>query len=205
MIVGSGGLIIAAVVQYFTFYSMNTLLAQVRSLSLITHLMMMQLTYPAVVTIFYSVIFEFVVFDFIPTDQLYDDIFDFENEPYSEQADSIGYPSRYTIYNAGSITIYIVALALAQILYSLFARILPRGNFLSDFVVRKRDQFRWAGLTDFVNDTCLSLSFCVIINTTKFGFNSWQDSVNSVFMIVVATLIVMWPIKVTLSTRSMWK
>ena len=70
--------------------------------------MMMQLKFPASAMIFYAALFEFVTFDLIPTDELYQKIFDFENkEPYSDEADNIGYSSRYLIFNSGSLTLFI--------------------------------------------------------------------------------------------------
>ena len=205
MVYGKGGLAIAAILSYFRFYGMNTILSQVRSLSLITHFMMMQLRYPAGVSVFYSSIFEYVVFDFIPTDNLYESIFDFENkEPYSEQAEDIGYPSRYLIFNSGSITIFIFAYAISQLIYALLVRVLPSGNFVFKFVKNKRDDFMWAGLTDFVNETYLTLAFCILINTTEYRFNNWSNAFNSVFMTIVATILILWPLKVTYSANKMW-
>ena len=42
---------------------------------MITHMMLMQLRYPVVATIFYSKIFEFVTFDLFHTAELYQEIF----------------------------------------------------------------------------------------------------------------------------------
>ena len=168
--------------------------------------MMMQLGYPAGISVFYAAIFEYVVFDFIPTDNLYENIFDFENkEPYSEEADNIGYPSRYLIFNSGSVTIFIFAYAASQLLYALLARVLPSGNSVSNFARNKRDGFFWVGLTDFVNETYLTLAFCVCINTTEYRFNNWSNAFNSVFMTLIATVLIIWPFKVSYSASKLWK
>ena len=66
----------------------------------------MQLNYAATVAIFFSSVFEFVTFDIVPTDEIYGEIFDFESDPYSEEADRIGYGSRLVIENTGSLLIY---------------------------------------------------------------------------------------------------
>ena len=47
-----------------------------RSLALITHFMMMQLMVPQNAASFYAGLFEFVTFDIIPTDDIYDKLFD---------------------------------------------------------------------------------------------------------------------------------
>ena len=63
---------------------MNNILGQVRSLSFITHLMMMQLNYAASASYFYSFLLEFVTYDMIPTEEIYGTFFDFESDPFSE-------------------------------------------------------------------------------------------------------------------------
>ena len=96
------------VYQFFLGYGMNSILSNVRCLSLITHLMMMQLNYPANCVIFYGVVFNFVTFDVLPTEGLYGEIFGFVNIAYSEQAANIGYESHYAISNSGSIPIFML-------------------------------------------------------------------------------------------------
>ena len=46
--------------------------------------MMMQLIYSAGVSYFYSLLFEFVTYDIIPTDDIYEEIFEFDSDPYSD-------------------------------------------------------------------------------------------------------------------------
>ena len=70
--------------------------------------MMMQLNYPVSSVLFYSIMIEFVTFDIIPTDNFYEKLFGFENYPLSQQTDEIGYSSRYLIFNAGSIPIFML-------------------------------------------------------------------------------------------------
>ena len=77
-------LFIAALLTFFLNFSMNSVLAQVHSLQLITHLMMMQLNYPASSGLFFEQIFTYVTFDFIPTDEIYGEMFAFESNSYSE-------------------------------------------------------------------------------------------------------------------------
>ena len=77
--------------------------------------MIMQLTYPAPAVIFYAALLEYVTFDIIPSEQIYNLIFDFNEDAdsaYSDEADSIGYSSRYFIKNSGSVPIYMVLICL---------------------------------------------------------------------------------------------
>ena len=71
--------------------------------------MMMNLEYSDLQSGFYESVLEFVTFDLIPTEELYDLIFGVENEPFSESAENIGYESRYIVQNSGSVSLYISA------------------------------------------------------------------------------------------------
>ena len=106
---GKASIIAAFLLGFFFNMGMNKLLSQVRNLGFVTHLMMMQLQYPATIALFFSKVFEFVTFDIIPTELFYPYIFDFPEGAYSEEADLIGYYSRYIILNAGSITLFLLS------------------------------------------------------------------------------------------------
>ena len=88
---GTGTVIFTILLRQFYKFSFNSLLGNVRNLQFVTHLMMMQLVFTASVSYFYSILFEFVTYDYIPTDDIYGAMFDFDSEPYSDEADLIGY------------------------------------------------------------------------------------------------------------------
>lgn len=74
--------------------------------------MMMELNYPKSSNAFYKPLLEFVNFDLIETEGPYNYVFNFENVPYSDQIEEIGYESRYTIPNLGSIPIFMIIILL---------------------------------------------------------------------------------------------
>ena len=114
--VGTGGkalIVITFFIRFLLKFAMNHILGHVRSLSLITHLFMMQISFPVIALTFFSYVFEFVTFDLIPTDLIYPYIFDFSGDkPYSAQAEAIGYESRYIVWNLGSLFLYIILILL---------------------------------------------------------------------------------------------
>ena len=85
---GKGTILAVTLLSFLGYNLVAQILGQVRSLSLITHFLMMQLIVPQNAIIFYSGLFEFVTFDIIPTDAIYDKLFDdgWATEPYSEEA-----------------------------------------------------------------------------------------------------------------------
>lgn len=72
---------------------MNSLFSQVRSLSLVTHFNMMTIMFPASCIQFFAVVIEFVTYDVLPTDNLYQNRLGLPYEPFNDNADKVGYPS----------------------------------------------------------------------------------------------------------------
>ena len=117
-------------------------LGQVRSLSLITHFNLMQLKYPGAVTEFYGELKPFIVFDVIPTDNLYEETFYFEDdEPYSESAEDIGYESRMLVINGGSFTIFVVYMVLKQLLICTANSFTKKDSKQNKYFVAKQKAF----------------------------------------------------------------
>ena len=76
-------------------------------------MMMISLDLPPGLAVFFNGIFEFVTFALIPTDDIYDFIEpDLLHEPYSEQAENIGYESHYLTHNSGTVSFAILLLIL---------------------------------------------------------------------------------------------
>ena len=96
---------------------MSNVLGAVRYLQMITHFMMMQIVLSETAVLFYAQIIEFAVFDIVPTQYIYPLLFFFKSDSaFSEEAEAIGYASRYFIINTGSVTIFILAKALLHLL-----------------------------------------------------------------------------------------
>ena len=157
------------------------------------------MAYPAAALIFYAGIFEFVTFDIIPTDRLYDKLFAFENDvPFSDRAKDIGYESRYAIPNSGSMPIFICVMLVVQPLYALITSLAPKNGSIYTFTKTKQEAFKWAGLTDFTSEIYLSMSFCLCINTSAFSFDSRSEVINNVCACIMALFMLIWPLNVTI-------
>ena len=95
---------------------LNQLLIQIRSLSLVTHILLLPVKIPAIVMIFYEKIFEIVKFDILESvlrlDKILALIFELDGTPISQDASDLGYESRYIIINFGAIMVYCTILAI---------------------------------------------------------------------------------------------
>ena len=98
------------VLSFFIGFSMKPVLDQIRCLQMIVHLMMIHIILAESCLLFFAKIIELVIFDIIPTEYIYPLIFFFKNDSaYTEEAEALGYGSRYLIINTGSVTIFIIA------------------------------------------------------------------------------------------------
>ena len=179
------------------------MLAQVRNLGFVTHLMMMQLMYPATIALFFSKVLEFITFDIIPTELIYPYIFDFPEGAYSDQADLIGYGSRYIIINGGSITLFLLAYLLLQIIFAILAKTLSDGKFLR-YVKWKQESFMWSGLVDFFTDIYLTLSFAFCINISSMRMDSASTGINNVYNVIIGIALVFGPIIIVRGLSKGW-
>ena len=108
--VSKGAVSTFLVLSFFIGFSMKPVLDQIRCLQMIVHLMMMHIMLAQSCLLFFAKILEFVIFDMIPTEYIYPLIFFFKNDSaYTEEAEALGYGSRYLIINTGSVTIFIKA------------------------------------------------------------------------------------------------
>jgi hypothetical protein len=82
---------------------MDSLLGAIRSITIITHMTLITLIYPENVKTFFGSIFDLVAFELIQTDRLYPLIFEFDDVPYGEEFEALGYESGFIITNLGSL------------------------------------------------------------------------------------------------------
>ena len=185
---------------------MNTFLSPVRNLQIITHLMMLSLVYPECSEPFFAQLFEFITFDLYNTDKMYDEMFGFDHEPFNEFADAIGYPSRYLIFNSGSMTVFLWITILTQFLViPLILCCCKSTRCCHKYAQQKKDDYRWAGFTDFLNEASLSLSFCVGINMKKFRFENASETANTIWACTIGLTMLVWPLIMVCGMNSGYK
>ena len=136
------------------FSVLNKILSQIRSLSIITHMMLIQIELPGIVMIFYSYILDIVKFDIMETvfafDALVAWIFELPDEPVDEAAESLGYGSHFLITNMSALLVFFIILlclyGMFRAFYELFSRVgCPEGRAMK-FAKEWTDNFKWNGL-----------------------------------------------------------
>ena len=144
--------------------------------------------------LFFGQITEYVIFDVIPTEYVYPLIFYFEDDSaYSEEAEKLGYVSRFFIINTGSITIFFILRVLLHVFLWLLTKICKQGK-IYNWAQRKLESFQWAGWYDFFDDIYLNIVISVQINTSMLTMSNASEIGNNTFGLFVAISIVVIPI-----------
>ena len=122
IIMNCGG-VTYVILPIFFVAVMNQILSQVRSLSIITHMLLIHVQIPGIAMLFYMKIFQIVKFDIFEAvfkfDEVLDTIFNFDQLPINQDASDLGYESRYIIINLGAIVFYWAILLALQIFFYL--------------------------------------------------------------------------------------
>ena len=153
----------------------------------------MQLNYAAAVSVFYSSLFEYITFDIVPTDEIYGNIFNFESEPYSHEADSIGYGSRIFIENTGSLLVYLIVLGLQIAIAQFILKKLSKFKKLKKWAKTFKGGFIWSGAIDFQDELYLCVLFSLGIQVGDFEFTSVSTSFNNLFSLAMALQTIVVP------------
>ena len=145
--------VIFFILMLLKFTLLNHVLSQIRSLSIVTHLMLIPISIPGTVMIFYSKIFEIVKFDIMEDlfkfDVILDWIFHLDNVPVNEFTEALGYSSHFIITNLGPIFVFFVILLALQLLFKavmhLCSSCLAPTNCLVRFTKKWISYFEWNG------------------------------------------------------------
>ena len=99
-----------------------SIFSQIRSLSVITHMMLVSVQIPSTVMIFYSRIFEIVKFDVLEElfriDLLIDYLFRFEREQERGDVQQLGYESPYLVRNIGTVFIAFIFITTQHLFFT---------------------------------------------------------------------------------------
>lgn len=109
------------VISFFFSFLLNQILSFVENLCVIIHMFIFNMSYPVNLQKFMAGLFPLIIFDAVPTDDLYDymmSMSDYDDSPMrdSEQFESVGYEASLTVTNMGSMFILMVATPVFMIL-----------------------------------------------------------------------------------------
>ena len=158
-----GTIAITIVMNKLVKFYLNTVLSMVRSISMIVHMMTVPMDTPSKTDIFFNTVFDLISFDIIPTEDLYNKIFEFDNVPLTEYFLAVGYESQHIIFNMGSIFLFLVIEVFIEITFALIAWLCKKPK-VKNWAKKKLDSFFFVGLISFYNEIYICMAFSAAIN-----------------------------------------
>ena len=155
--------------KYLLNNVLNRLLSMVRALTLMTHMMLIDVWYPDNVQRFFSQIFVLMSFDVIPTEYFVPQIFGFREEPpLSDQYDELGYSARNIVINLGSIFLFSVIQPILVAIYTTVRKfdILPI-KCVRKWANRQLVDAYWNDLLTFLNEPYIVITTCAFIHAVS--------------------------------------
>lgn len=186
-------------------YVMNKLLSLVVNIVLILHYFILTLDYPANVQDFFAFLFPLVIFDALPVEGLYQDIFDFiniEDAPINDNFDAVGYGNTIIVENMGSLWL-ITVITISYTLIVTLIRCLPWKSVVC--CCKKRleakinnyvSEVYWNGVISFIDACYLCLLMMAIIGLTDLRLDSsytLTERYNSLLGIAVFGILIAFP------------
>lgn len=182
----------------------NLVLGIIEPLGLMTHIMLINIEYPQNAQLFTNSIFPIVSFDMIPTDDLYAKLFrldEVDDEPVSAVFEEIGYESKLSMNNLGSLFLLLIFQPLQILIFKIlkkacFCKREPIAKTVIKIADSRLDNLIWNGLISFHQSTYLVTTMIALINmydlrldSAKYTFIEVTSSLLALFLLAMAVLV----------------
>lgn len=164
-----------------------------RKLTIMVHLLIMNVEIPANAQYFFASLLSFVTFDLIDLSPHIRKIFDlYDDEISNENLSNLGYSSNYFIINIGSLLIVMAYLIFLLILYACTWFIMNEKfmHYRNKIV----DGLFWNKLISFVTEAYMQLTISCLINFLSFKFTSVGTAISSSAAVVAFIVCLGFPV-----------
>jgi len=164
--------------------------------------MLLGVVVPANASIFLSALFQVAGFDALPTDDMYDFLFDIDEEPISANFDTLGYSTRQFLYNVGSLGLLILFFLPFLAMVYIF-KYMPCET-LTKFSAKQRNKIFFNDLFSFLLESYMMLAVCVCVNLTNMTWmheisqRAFGVNVNIIITVVFIIVLVSLPVVVAI-------
>lgn len=166
--------------------------------------MLIDVQYPANAQIFFGMLMNIISLNLLPTTNYFNDWFkldDSGNNPLNENFNNLGYGALYVIQNMGTLCLVMLAPIVGLVVSYIFAvsfegSIKDKFNALYNFVF-------FDGTIAFLNETYILLGVSCALNTYYLYWNTCGNVLNSVISVVLGTILVLFPVFVTIFYNSL--
>jgi hypothetical protein len=192
------------VMNFFLQAGAYLILSFIENLAIIVNMFVLTLGYPAHVSDFFSSLFPLITFDAVPTDDLYDEYFNFaqvEEKSVSDQFEIVGYGATLIIRNMGSM---FLILFLNPIVYLIAKVLICFAPASTRNLVKKKLLRPWAlqnlslnNFIQFFDSNYMVLSLMAMINLKDLRITSeylFVERLNSAFALTWLILQLAYPV-----------
>lgn len=182
------------ILNLFLGTTLQYIWGMINCLQLIVNIPLMGIQMPANVVFFYSILINFVTFNIIPTDEMFNKTFDFySTDYYNTKFNELGYGSMNIVENLGSNMIYIWIIAGLYILQFGFKFIKGCHRQLNRFYHYTAKSMYYSVLIRYAIENYLNFSICSLLNIYKLYFRTWSDYIASILTFVFVANLLLLP------------
>ena len=154
---------------------------------------------PANAGIYFNCLMQIAAFDFWETEEFYSEVLDgYETEPYTKNFGIIGFESMWFLNNMGLMGIVLLLVPLIFLIRPLLARC-GDNVFVDRFRVFLKKNLFWSFFIRLMTEGYIIITLCIAINFNRLKWNHPWDSFNSSLTIIVATGMLLLPIRLIYS------
>lgn len=169
--------------------------------------MLVDLSTPTNLNIFFSILMQLVTLNFIDTTKFVDKIMKLDHvDPYTEQFNEVGYGSLYVFQNLGTLAFIIFGAPPLLAIAYLFIKV-TKIHYLEKYKNKIQKFLCYNGTISFLYESILLFSVCGMLNFKHFYWNTFGNSINSLLCVLFMLICAFFPIffAVFYSSSSVYK
>ena len=196
----------SAVIFLIVSGPIQKILSSFKHSQIVVHLMLIAVSYPAIVLVFFGGLMNLINFQYIDFTNFYNTIFRLDpdsegNTPLNSQFELMGYGARYIVQNFGMLLLTILLPFLARISTVIIVRVM-KGRF-AYWKIKAKKWLENRFWISFLDDTYLFLLVCSFLNLGYyFRWHSGGDAMNCLISLFAAALLAIFPVFVSIFYRS---
>jgi len=145
--------------------SLHTLFMTISYLQVVVHMVLIKIKVPPNASIFFGALLSVAAFDALPTDDVYNYIFDINDEPISENFKELGYETRQFMYNTGSLSF--VMLLFPPFILMIFIFSLMPCKSVKKYGRKQKKKMFFSRIFMFFEESYMILATSLCINLTN--------------------------------------
>lgn len=173
--------------------AIQNLLAAIRKLSIMLHLLIINVKIPANAMVFFSNLFAFVAFDIVEIEPFVRPLLNLQSDEVSNtNLYDLGYPSNYFVINIGNLAIGLVYFASVFIFACLTSKC--ESKRIGGCRRMLTNGLYWNKPLAFLNEIYIVFSISAVTNFFVFDFKSYGSTISSALTVIASLILFGYPV-----------